>query len=189
MHTFLRLFFLSVVAVSMWSVGAPTASAAVMKRATIEELTRASDLVVRGRVAGKEVRSSPDGSRIFTLVKVEVADTLKGGATKIVEVQVPGGELGDIGQMVHGAPRFADGEEVVVFLQTIGPQREDLPLARVASLAQGKFEVIRLPSGAVARPDLSEVEFFGEEKAAPGPEAVKAIPLENLETRVKAVAR
>lgn len=188
MHTILRLFVLSLVAVSSWAAMGSQALAAVVKRASIEQLTLDSDLVVRGKVVGKEARATPDGSRIFTRVQIQVADTLKGGATKVVEVQVPGGEVGGIGQKVHGAPSFAESEEVVVFLQLIGPQTEKLPLARVVGLAQGKYDVIRAPSGAVAKPDLSEVEYFGE---APEAAKIEAAPiaLEALEARVKAASR
>lgn len=187
MRTFLRHFILPMLALASWSAAPQTAFSAVMRKATVADLTLQSDLVVRGKVASRDVQASADGGRIFTVITLEVSETWKGGAPARVQVEVPGGELGDIGQVVHGAPRFADGEDVVVFLRKIGPQTEALPLTKVVSLAQGKFEVIRDEKGTLlAVPDLSEVEFVGRD-AAPAEAKAPAVPVQELEARVKAV--
>ena len=74
---------------------------------------------------------------------MRVASTLKGLAAEVVEVRTPGGTVGDITQVVHGAPAFAAGEEVVLFLH-----RETAAHYTVESLALGKFEVTRAADGA-----------------------------------------
>lgn len=188
MRTFLRLFLLVLSAFGVLFMGQRTAEAAVMKATSLAELTRGSDLVVRGKVASREVQSSPDGGRLFTIVTLEVADSWKGAAPATVRIQVPGGEKGGIGQVVHGAPGFADGEEVVVFLRQVGPVRKDAPLTRVVSLAQGKFDVVRQGEQPMIVQDLSEIELRHEGTRVPTPK-VEPIPMQRFEAQVKAAAQ
>ena len=83
---------------------------------SVEGLTRSADAVVRGQVQARSTTVSEDGLRVFTLVDVAVSATWRGEAPRTVRVIVPGGVSGRIGQRVEGAPAFAEGEEVVVFL-------------------------------------------------------------------------
>lgn len=144
---------------------------------SVEGLARASDAVVRGQVQAIASTVSPDGRRIFTLVDVAVAETWRGAPGRTVRVIVPGGVAGPIGQRVEGAPAFAEGEEVVVFLH-----RAEAGGWRVAGLAQGKFSV----AGPGAVPDLSHTRFLGRQLAA-GERAAEAMPVAELERRVRSV--
>jgi hypothetical protein len=69
-------------------------------------------------------------------VEIEVTETLKGQTGSTVLLVQPGGQVGDIGQMVHGLPSFTPGEEVVVFLD-----RHGADAFRVTAMAQGKYQV------------------------------------------------
>ncbi len=183
-HVFLLLL-------AMLALAGP-ARATVMLEASIDELARESDAVVRGKVVSTEGRKSADGKRIFTRVTVEVAEAWKGAPGKTVVVQVPGGVHGEVGQVVHGAPRFADGEEVVVFLRRLpeGPPGEPTTF-HVSGLAQGKLRVERdAVRGPVAVPDLRGLELKRrpEEPAAPAASAVP-IPVAELRARVEAATR
>ena len=144
---------------------------------SVEALARASDAVVRGQVKKLAVTTSPDGLRIFTLADVEVAATWRGGAARTVQVIVPGGVLGRIGQRVDGVPAFAEGEEVVVFLT-----QAEVGGYRVAGLAQGKFSV----AGVSAAPDTSHLRISTRQVAA-GERPAEAMPLAELERRVRSV--
>jgi hypothetical protein len=168
------------------------AAATVMLEASVEDLTRESDAVVRGKVASAEGHRSADGKRIFTRVTVEVAEAWKGAPGKTVVVQVPGGVYGDIGQIVHGAPTFVPGEEVVVFLRR-QPGRPDgaAPTFHVAGLAQGKLRIDRdAVRGPVAVADLRGLELKRRSgvPAAPAP-APAPIPVPELRARVEAASR
>jgi hypothetical protein len=143
---------------------------------SVEALSRESDLVVRGRVASVVSRFSDDGLRIFTYAEVDVASTWRGESASRVTVLVPGGVVGDLGQRVDGAPTLSDGEEVVLFLH-----RAEAGLFRVSGLAQGKLSV----RGGVARPELSHLGFLGT-RVREGERAVEAMPLADLERRVRA---
>jgi hypothetical protein len=142
---------------------------------SVEGLTRASDAVVHGQVRRLSTTLSPDGRRIFTLVELEVGAALRGEPARVIQLIVPGGVSGAIGQRVDGAPAFAEGEEVVVFLH-----RAEADSYRVTGLAQGKFSV----AGPQARPDLSHLQFVARQVPA-GERAVEPMPVAELERRVR----
>jgi hypothetical protein len=153
---------------------AAPASAGTALQATVEELARAADAVVRGTVLRRESRLTPDGLRIYTFVDLRVDAAWKGDPPAAVTVRTPGGEVGRFGQRVDGAAAFADGEEVVVFLSRAGDGWQ------VAGLAQGKFAV----AGAQARPDLAGLRRLP--RAAPAGERIaEAMPVAELERRVR----
>jgi hypothetical protein len=144
---------------------------------SVEGLARSSDAVVRGQVRKTTPTMSPDGRRIFTLVDVEVTTTWRGEARKTVQVIVPGGVVGNIGQRVDGVPSFAEGEEVVVFLH-----RAEANGYRVAGLAQGKFQV----AGTFATPDLSHMRMVARQVQS-GERPAEAMSVAELEQRVRSV--
>src|SRR5690349_12200304 len=132
-------------------VAARPALAAQAVAVSIEELARTSDAVVRGKVVDATARWNDERLRIFTIVELERTAVLRGRAPFRVRVAVPGGVVGRVGQRVDGAPVFARGEEVVLFLR-----RSAGDAFGVNGLAQGKFTV----TGAVVRPDLSHLTFL-----------------------------
>lgn len=117
------------------------ASATSMLRVDVDELTRSSDAIVRGKVKKKESRWSQDGMRIFTEVQVAVEEALKGKKEAVVYVYQPGGVVGEIGQKVSGLASFEAGEEVVLFLTRRGPAYQ------VTAMGQGKYRVERSSDG------------------------------------------
>lgn len=160
----------------------PAASlAAVALDVSVEWLARDSDAVVRGTVTAREAAWAGDGKKIFTTVRLRVSEVWAGSArgNTEVEVVVPGGEVGEWGQRVAGAPVFAEGEEVVVFLRRDGPAA-----FRVNGLALGKFTV----ESGEARPTVDQVHRVGP--APPrGERTVEPMPLEELSRRVRGVRR
>ena len=166
------------------------ANASVMVEASVPELARQADLVARGKVLATESKRSSDGKRIYTTVTLEVREAWKGQAPRTVEIHVPGGTVDGIAQVVQGAPRFEEGEDVVVFLRPVAPVAgvdASVP-QRVVAMAQGKLRVARDESGVeVAVPDLSGLELVrpGGEAAA-ADEAPRAIRVADLEAQVRA---
>lgn len=116
----MRLAKMVLIVVSTCFLG-PRASALVVERMSLLELSREADLVVRARVAACKVRRSARG-RLVTDVTVDVLEVLKGRLDALTLVfEQPGGVLGGRGQVVPGVPRLAVGEEVVLFL---GPEHD-----------------------------------------------------------------
>ncbi|MCB9762700.1 MAG: hypothetical protein H6739_23065 [Alphaproteobacteria bacterium] len=103
---------------------------------SIEQMTDASDLVVRGVVT--EVWTEEDAKgRIWTRAQVEVHDVLKGAAeTRAVIIDQLGGTLNDDTMYVAEATRFSVGEEAYFFLEHLGSGR-----TVTAGMFQGKFTV------------------------------------------------
>jgi hypothetical protein len=130
-------FALPAVLIATLLLGLPAAATTMLKM-DLTGLAQTADTVVRGTVRRMESRWSGDRRRIVTDVEIEVAETLKGEAGSTVLIVQPGGQVGDIGQNVHGMASFTQGEEVVVFLDRKGPSS-----FRVTGLAQGKYQVRR----------------------------------------------
>ncbi len=118
------------------------ARATVVEPMGVETLSDRADLVVQGTALSSE--SSFVRGQIQTVTRVRVHCALKGQAPGVVEVRTPGGRVGDLGQMVAGAPQFAPGEEVVVFLRRLPGADARF---RVEGMSQGKFTVVTVADG------------------------------------------
>jgi hypothetical protein len=81
---------------------------------------------------------------IESVVTLAVLEPLKGDAGAVVSFRVPYGEVGRYRRVLVGAPEFAEGEQLVVFLQGRPPA-----MPTVFGLNQG---VYRVSSGAGGRP-------------------------------------
>ena len=85
------------------------------------ELVRASDVIVRGRVVQVEARTYDVGPQVFTEVTVAVEDALVGlpSPQRTVLVRIPGGQTDAHHVVVPGMPSLAHGDEVVLFLEAL----------------------------------------------------------------------
>lgn len=113
---------------------APPVSATVMTLADDEMLVDYADLVVSAEVV-RVTAAVRERGRIVTSVELRVVETLAGGAPETLVVEVLGGALPTGEELyVGGAPRFAPGETVLLFLRA----RTDRSY-RVAHFNQGVF--------------------------------------------------
>src|SRR3990170_943340 len=153
------------------------AAGSVAAPLSVEDLARASDAVVRGRVVKLTARRSTDGKRISTYAEVETNGVWRGTAPGRLTIVVRGGVVDGIGERVFGAPTFSEGEDVVAFLG-----RTDGRLFRVRGLGQGKFSV----ANGQARPDLSGLSFAGGTALRAGERRAESMSVGELERRVRA---
>jgi hypothetical protein len=123
-------------------LGAVRTSAMVVVPAGFSEMVIDSELVVHGRVVA--VRSQVVGDRrtIETVVTISVLDALKGQPGQTVYFRVPGGQIGRYRRFMVGAPEFATGEEVVLFLKG-RPPVVPFPFG----LSQGVYRVVHGADG------------------------------------------
>lgn len=156
------------------ALAAAPAAAATFLATSVEEVARGSDAVVRARVVAAASRATRDG-RIVTDVELAVDAAWKGDAGRAVRLVVPGGSLPGVAMRVDAAPRFAVGEEVVVFLA------RGARAWLVNGLALGKFRV----AGGEARPGIAGAEVLPRALPA-GERRVEAMPVAELERRVRA---
>lgn len=82
---------------------------------SLERYARFADEIARVRVIGSHVDSSGNGLPL-TVYQMSVEESLKGRAASTIEVRVIGGMTERGNYSVREAPRFADGEEAILFL-------------------------------------------------------------------------
>ncbi|MGH7856594.1 MAG: hypothetical protein ACREQY_04630 [Candidatus Binatia bacterium] len=96
-----------------------------------------SDLVLLGRVLSTRSDWAPNRSAIFTDAEIAVDEAWKGlPASDRVTVRTLGGAVDDVTLEVEGAARFAEGEQVLVFLH------EEGGVLTPVGMAFGKYEII-----------------------------------------------
>ena len=156
---------------------AAPATAAIAVPASVEDLARSSDAVVRGRVSKVSSQWSSDHRRIFTQAEVETSSVWRGSAPTRVTVVVPGGVVGDIGQRVDGSPTFSQGEEVALFLERAGEGKFG-----VRGLGQGKFSI----AAGQAQPQLGGFTFAPGPALRAGERRTEPMGVAELEQRVRA---
>lgn len=113
----------------------PFADASTVLASTIEELTASSGAVVRGVVT--ETYALEREERVVTLVRLEVAEVLRGQTPVSITIETPSGRDGEITTFVSGSDFYSVGQEVVVFV-------EEQPNGywRSVALSWGKFLLI-----------------------------------------------
>lgn len=141
----MKHFFSLRTAVSVLLSGA-TALTAGQPR-SLEDLTRESESIVVGHVDSAAGYVGPDGE-IYTDVTVRSEAVLKGdGVASSLRFTVKGGVDGDRGVYFSDAPRFARGEDVVLFSNAAGQGVEKVALdalygaAVVERIAQFRADV------------------------------------------------
>ena len=139
---------------------------------------------MRGTVRSVSSRWTKDGGRIMTDAVLDVSETWKGAAVKEVTVMHPGGEVGDVGQLVHGTVKFKAGDEVVVFLEGRGDR------FLLTGMSQGRFKVERSSDGKsiFVRQELDgEALFVDPSTHQPTQPNSIAMTLDQLRARVNAL--
>jgi len=113
-----------------------------------QDLVRGSSVIVVGQVLS--IRSTTESTaRIETTIDLKVETSIKGLVAHEITFVIPGGTAGSVQRVIFGAPQFARGERVLVFLR----ERPDGVLA-VTGLAMGKYSIVSATIGEVARRQL-----------------------------------
>lgn len=134
----------------------PSALATVVIAESIEQMTRASPLVVRA-TAQQSMTAFDQGERkIWTWTELSVTETLKGQAPSTLLVKQPGGEVGGLGQFVAGVARFTPGEDCVLFLE---PATDERGVYVVRGLSAGKVSFASRLGRTLAVRDLTGLAF------------------------------
>jgi hypothetical protein len=170
--------FATAVAVVLLATGARTT---VVVPADLGELAREARAIVRGTVVAVDAQWTDRRRTIETIVTLDTEAYLKGNLGATVQFHVPGGSLGRFRNIVIGAPHFAVGQRVIVFLGARGPT-----LPYVLGLSQGVFRLVQNGSGAWAvSPPMSQ-DLAGP--AVRGSASLIPAPLAEFEARVRALA-
>jgi hypothetical protein len=112
-------------------------TSALLQRLSLAQLTNQADLIALGTVASAASYWNEQRDSIFTDINVSIEDVVKGDVAGYqLTVRLPGGQVGNITQLVSDIPTFAIGEEVFLFLQ-----REEEDTCFVVGGFQGKYTV------------------------------------------------
>ena len=112
-----------------------TSFATTVQRLSLDEMVHAAHSIVHGRVRSSTPHWSTDHRLILTTTVIDVQETMKGQASRTIEVTTIGGKVGDLTLVVPGMPAFEAGEEAILFVETVGV------VQTVVGLSQGKFAV------------------------------------------------
>ena len=118
----------------MLAHGAVALPAATLERLSMDDLIGKSTMIVRGKILNSYTASS--GPVIYTHYRIQPSETLKGIASGVVEIQLPGGIAGNLRQAFAGVPQFKSGDEYVFFLWT-GRSGS----TQILGLTQGLFSI------------------------------------------------
>ena len=116
--------------------GALPAAASQVRPVNLEQLTARAGLIFAGRCIASSAVQDPALEREITVATFEVERAVKGEAGAAVTIRMLGGDE-------PGLPRFAVGEEVVLFLYG----ESVLGLTSPVGLGQGRFTVVRDKTG------------------------------------------
>ncbi len=112
------------------------ASATLVPEVGFEALVFESEAIVHGTVVRSWTAWDSERTAIWTHYEIAVADWLKGRSAPTVRISEPGGSLDGVHTQIVGAPRYAIGEEVVVFAD-----QTPIGYLRTSGWSQGKFHV------------------------------------------------
>lgn len=108
---------------------------------SLRDLTLESEQIIRATVVSMDAfREAPDRGSIYTHVRLRPAEVLKGTGTREggeITVRVLGGTVKGVRAVCHESPRFAPGEDVLVFLT-----RESNGAVIVNGWFQGKYTIV-----------------------------------------------
>lgn len=141
------------------------------------ELTSMADFIVTGEVIGVESTFVAERRRVVTTVTIETEGVLKGRLNKgsLLHIDFPFGRVGEYITYAPALPRFAVGEEVLLFLQ----EHETAGLTVVGGILGKRLifskegEAERFVTGNPAKPDPA----VGDRKPAKDGEPVTERPV------------
>ena len=131
----------------IWMLCLAGPSATVVLPADFTTVVSGSGVIVHGRVVRVESSLAGPQRAIESVVTVSVIQSLKGDTGATVSFRTPNGQVGRYRRVLVGAPEFAAGDEVIVFLQGRPPA-----LPSVFGLNQGLYRVTRDAAGAMVMP-------------------------------------
>lgn len=122
------------------------ASATTLVPAEFGQMAREAEVIVHGTIVSVQGQLGPQ-RQIESLVTLQVLDTLKGTPAAQTTFRVPGGRVGQYRRVMVGAPQFAPGDEVFLFLKGRAPA-----IALPYGLSQGVYRVARRGASATVTP-------------------------------------
>ncbi|HEX8172460.1 MAG TPA: hypothetical protein VF824_18135 [Thermoanaerobaculia bacterium] len=156
----------------------PAAQATLSRAVSFDEKVDNAASIVLGRVVSQEARWDDARRWILTYSTFEIEKTFKGFPARQMTVVTPGGEVDGIHQETVGVPRFARGDERVLFIRNsqAGPT--------VLYFDQGNYEVVQEGSEKFVQPASSGAVLIDTQRGMAAA-AESARPLRAFEAEVR----
>ena len=125
-----------------WTVLLPFLTPAVQATTVIppefDSLVQQADYVVRGTVKSvtSQWRTGGGHRQIITHVEIDVAEVIAGTSPSPLVLQMLGGRIGEDEMIVQGSPKFAVGDEHILFVRGNGVQFNPL-----VALMHGQYPI------------------------------------------------
>jgi len=144
---------------------------------SLQRMAAKAETIFHGTATSNEVRLDQASGRVATYTSFKVIEVIKGNPGATHTIKQIGGQLpgSNVRLVIHGVPRFAVGEEYVIFL----PKASSLGFASPIGLSQGKFDIRKLNGQAVVtnRRQLAALEKSTPQPVLPNaPSAIAADP-------------
>jgi hypothetical protein len=168
------------------ATAAAAARATTILPATLDQISREAAVIARGEVVALDAEWTSDHRGITTLVTLQADEYMKGSFGRVFRFRIPGGRLGRFQSVTVGAPQFAVGQHVVVFLAAQGPA-----VPHIVGLNQGVYRVIVENGRPVVTPPAvsgSSTVKTAASRIVRGDPSRKAVALEDFERQVRALA-
>ena len=167
-------------AVAAWCLYCVSASAISLVPMTFDELVAGSVAVVYARVAEVRGQWTADRRGIDSVMTIDALEYFKGDLSDRVTVRTPGGRAGGMINLIPGAPVFAEGDLVVLFLKASGPS---IPVP--TGLTQGVFRVTLDPATRAPLVQPPSLHAAGAGRIVRGDPAHRPVALPVFATRVR----
>ena len=161
------------------------ASATVYVPVDFTTVVKESGAIVHGRVVDVSARLTGAQRTIESLVTVQVIAPLKGSpsAGGTVAFRLPNGQVGRYRRVVVGAPEFARGDEVVIFLRMQAPA-----IPTLYGLSQGVYRVKRdAAARALVLPAPITAQGDGAERVVRGDPVRQPMPVDAFVSEVRSI--
>jgi hypothetical protein len=106
--------------------------------AKLKQLTVNADIIVTGKISRNKSNWNTEKTRIYSEATLYVDEYLKGqNSGNSVVIIYPGGEVNGVGELYTHMPKFADNEDVLVFL------KKDEKGYKVFDGEEGKMKLVK----------------------------------------------
>lgn len=118
-------------------------SSTTFRELSLKELCERSGDIIVGKVVSLNSYKSPNFSRTYTDIDIEIVEIIKGKLKGNIRLTMFGGTVDGITTMMVGAPSFIPGEQSVFFLSNKPDKKTQNLKYWVTGYFQGKFNIKR----------------------------------------------